>query len=757
MSKLSNDQNPLSGETFPKVASPRTIDLGEMSLRPRESELNLAPHILRKTKVSAGPSKPVDIQLAGYHLRIDGSVVINHTPSLPKGTSTTLSHSYWEEVLYVSALSRAIDLVEIDLRKDKKAPYQFACSGHEVPQAMLGRLLTHPEDGVSPYYRGRALMLSLGLSADEILVGSMARSGGLSNGRDLGVIYSRPKMDGSPVVLPQAGDVGAQYAPACGFARSLLYHQHFLNNAAYKGAISVVTGGDGSVATNGFYAAILTATTQRLPVLFFIEDNGYGISVPGEFQTPGGDIAANLSSFKNLLTLNLNGSEPVPTASLLARAVSYVRAGNGPALVRVTVPRLEGHSGQDSASYKSNELKAREKERDPFTRLKETIGQGVIEPDRVFEITTAAEKDTEVALARALERSQPDPRAVHTHVFAPDRTIPEHAQIAVPDTKRANMADTIRRTLDHELATNPRIVIYGEDVGPKGGVAGVTSGLYAKYGPNRVSDTPLSETAIMGMALGMAMNGIMPIPEIQFRKYLEASGDIPFNIGTTRWRTNGQIALPMVVRMAGGYSKCGEPWHSMTGEADLARMIGWKVAFPSDAESAVGLLRTAMRGQDPVFFIEHRLLYDAESARAPYPGDDFMLPFGKARTVSEGSDITIVTWGAMVERSLQAVEQSGVSAHLLDLRTIVPWDQEAVLESVKRTGRCLVIHEDTMTCGFGAEIVATVQQQAFCFLEAPVTRLAVDDIPAPYNVGLLEQTIPNVARISDQIEETLRY
>jgi 2-oxoisovalerate dehydrogenase E1 component len=317
------------------------------------------------------------------------------------------------------------------------------------------------------------------------------------------------------------------------------------------------------------------------------------------------------------------------------------------------------------------------------------------------------------------------------------------------------MVTAIRRTLDHELSINPRVLLFGEDIGPKGGVHAVTLGLQDKFGETRVFDTSLSEEGIIGRAVGMALAGLVPVPEIQFRKYAEPANEQLSDCGTMRWRTNNRFAAPIIVRMPLGFFKCGDPWHSQTNEVQFVHSPGWKVAAPCNAEDAVGLLREALRGNDPVIFFEHRAMLDAPSARRPYPGDDFVLPFGKARIVRTGDDLTIVSWGAMVERCEEAAEDQSVE--IVDLRTLMPWDRNAVLASVKRTRRCLIVHEDLMSAGFGAEIAAVVAEEAFLDLDAPVSRLAMPDIPSPHNPALLEWALPSVGDIHSRIEELIGF
>jgi 2-oxoisovalerate dehydrogenase E1 component len=319
------------------------------------------------------------------------------------------------------------------------------------------------------------------------------------------------------------------------------------------------------------------------------------------------------------------------------------------------------------------------------------------------------------------------------------------------------MVDAIRRTLEHELRVNPKVLVFGEDVGRKGGVHTATLGLQSTFGEDRVFDTSLSEEGIVGNAVGMALAGLRPVAEIQFRKYAEPATEQLTDCGTMRWRTAGKFAAPIVVRMPGGFSKCGDPWHSVCSEATFAHAIGWQVLIPSNAEDAVGLLRAALRSANPSIFFEHRALLDAASARRPYPGDDFVVPIGAAQVVQEGQQLTVVTWGAMVDRCVEAAAQARVSAQIIDLRTIVPWDRSLVLDSVRNTSRCLIVHEDTMTAGFGAEIAAVVARDGFLNLDAPVERVAVPDVPLPYNLGLLNAVLPSAKTIAEKMRAVVEF
>ncbi|HVW70208.1 MAG TPA: transketolase C-terminal domain-containing protein, partial [Steroidobacteraceae bacterium] len=584
------------------------------------------------------------------------------------------------------------------------------------------------------------------------------------------VVFNMPGR-GGPTVLPACGGVGAQYTPAAGWAQAIQFRRQQLGDATYSRSIAVVLGGDASAATNGFWSALTVATTLQLPMLFYVEDNGFGISVSSQLQTPGGNIAANLRSFSGLTIFEGDGTNPAEAAELTARAVAKVRDERVPVLLRLTVPRLSGHSGQDTQAYKSAEVVALERARDPLGKLHRYLVPSVFSEREWTQLAEQARTDVEAAIERALSRPLPDAGQVSRYVFsevgadgkvelqeqgglAPEGYVfPAGNPVAHPEGTRINMLTAIRRTLDVELAANPRMIVFGEDVGPKGGVHGATLGLQEKYGIGRVFDTSLSEEGIIGRAVGMSLAGLLPVAEIQFRKYADPAAEQLNDCGTMRWRTHNRFAAPLVVRMPGGFFKCGDPWHSQTNEVAWVHGVGWHVAVPSNAEDAVGLLRSALRGNDPTIFFEHRAMLDGAWARRPYPGDDYVIPFGKARTVRAGSELTVVTWGAMVERCEQAAAASGVDVEILDLRTLSPWDKAAVLASVEKTRRCLIVHEDNVTAGFGAEIAAVLAKEAFFNLDAPIERLTMPDIPSPHSPVLLEAAVPSVERITRTLQQ----
>jgi 2-oxoisovalerate dehydrogenase E1 component len=674
----------------------------------------------------------------------------------------------WHRVSYLLHLSRALDeLEEKVLVPEKKVLYQFSARGHDLAQILLGLNLTDAHDGACGYYRSRPLLLALGVSLEDALGSSMARAGGYSDGRDIGVVFNYPN-PGGPAALPMCGGVGAQYTPTAGWAQAIEYRSKVLKEPGFEKSIGVVLGGDASVATNGFWSALTIATTLQLPMLFYVEDNGYGISVPSTLQTPGGDIAKNLASFQGLRIISGDGCDPLEAENLVRVSVEHVRARKGPCLLRLKVPRLQGHSFQDTQTYKSSDVIDLERARDPLPRLKQLLVPETISESEWNFIGKRAEEAVSQARQRAEARPVSDPSVVSRYVFFEKDEIqvrggqwaegyvpPQSSYDPRPEGLRLNMVAAIRRTLDHELTINPKVVVFGEDVGPKGGVHAVTLGLQEKFGESRVFDTSLSEEGIVGRAVGLALAGLVPVAEIQFRKYADPAVEQINDCGTMRWRTHNRYAAPIIVRMPGGFFKCGDPWHSQTNEVQFVHSPGWRVACPSNAEDAVGLLRSSLRGNDPVIFFEHRAMLDAASARRPYPGDDYLLPFGRARTVISGNDVTIVTWGAMVERCEKASE--GRSVDVLDLRTLAPWDRQTVLASVRRTHRCLIVHEDLETAGFGAEIAAVVSAEAFMELDAPICRVTMPDIPSPHHPLLLEHVLPSVDRIRAKIDELTRY
>jgi len=680
-------------------------------------------------------------------------------------------HPDWQEVARIVLLSREIDLLEMNkLTPQGKVKLQFSSMGHELAQVILAQALDHAHDGATVYYRSRPFMLACGLSPYEALAATMAKIDSPSQGRDAGQMYSLPRKD-RITILPSSGDVGAQFTPAAGWAQAITYWNQELKNQEWKSSIAVALGGDGSVAANGFWAALNIVTTQNLPLLFFIEDNSYSLSVPSYLQTPNGNISKNLAAYENLKVLDSDGIDPVSTWRAISDAITHIRSGKGPCLLRLQVVRLTGHTYIDDQSYKNKQILSAEVERDPVERLQNyLISKKILTQQSWEQIHQDVIKEIEEALISAEASREPPPSQVSQHLFfedvAPiqgglrpdDAMFPIESKPSERAGARINMVDAIRRTLETELKTNPRMLVFGEDVGVKGGVHAATMDLQSKFGTGRVFDTSLSEDGIIGRSIGLAIAGLLPVPEIQFRKYADPAHEQITDLGTLRWRTANRFAAPVVVRIPVGFGKItGDPWHSVSAEAIFAHTLGWRIAYPSNAADAVGLLRTALRSDDPTFILEHRALLDTSEGRRPYPGDDYCLPFGKATLLQDGNELTIVTWGAMTPRSMLAAQSYEGRVSLLDLRTIIPWDIDAVLESVRQTGKVLIVHEDTYTAGFAGEIIATIAEQAFTYLDAPIQRLCMPDIPVPFNIQLMDAVMPSAQKIQAKIEEFLAY
>ncbi|RTE64924.1 pyruvate dehydrogenase [Amphritea opalescens] len=677
----------------------------------------------------------------------------------------------WTKICQLMLASRALDTIEEqELVPAKLVFNQFSARGHDFAQIILGSLLTHPHDAATGYYRSRPFVMSLGIDLDEVVASPMAKEGGYSDGRDIGVVCNFPNPERTGAMLfPMCGGVGAQYSPIAGWAQSIVYHRDQLEDDRYTGAIGVSMGGDSSMSTSGFWAALNISTTHHLPHLFYIEDNGYGISVPQTEQTPGGDQVANLKAYKNLYIVDGDGTDPEQTPILIKEAVDYVRSGKGACLLRLKVPRLCGHTFQDTQTYKSPEFIADEVTRDPLPKLKDYVLKHNIMTAAAWEaLEIESISQIQASVERAKARQQPDPSQLTRFVYAEQGSSQVRGGLAAdnhrfpasnttpsPTGSRINMLTAIRKTLDYELETNQKVIVFGEDVGPKGGVHGATLGLHEKFGQQRVFDTSLSEEGIIGRSVGMALSGLMPVPEIQFRKYAEPAAEQLSDTGIMRWRTNNQFAAPMVVRIPGGFARRGDPWHSMSDEVEWVHKVGWQLAMPSNAEDAVGLLRFALRDNNPTIFFEHRFLLDHSWARRPYPGDEYIIPFGQAKRLTSGNKLTVICWGAMVERCESAAKQLDMGIEVIDLRTLQPWDKEAVMTSVEKTARCLIVHEDNKTAGFGAEIAATLAEELFFSLDAPIQRLTMPDIPSPHNIHLLESALPSEHRIAQAMQNLI--
>jgi 2-oxoisovalerate dehydrogenase E1 component len=529
----------------------------------------------------------------------------------------------------------------------------------------------------------------------------------------------------------------------------------------YAGADALAHAGDAATATNGFWSALNIAAPRRLPYIMLIEDNQYALSVPWRYQTAAPSVEDNIANFQGLAIQSVEGGDIPALYAALYGAITGARQGAGAQLVHVRVPRLTGHNWQDPAAYKSAEEKEADAHRDPLPRLVAYLQEQHGVPAET--INALREQATAVARAQAeaawTTGHDPGPGDALTHLFAPAHPVPPTPPVT--GGARLTMQQAIRQTLEDEMLRDPTILLFGEDVGAFGGVHRVSDGLQTRFGEARVFDTSLNEEGIVGRSVGLALNGLRPVPEIQFRKYADPAHEQITDAGSLRWRTHGRFGGPMVLRIPVGYQLMGgDPWHAVCGEAVFAHLPGWQIAYPATALDAVGLLRTALRGDNPVMFLEHRLLYRYREANAPYPGPDYQVPFGQARLVREGRDAVILCWGESVYRAREAAEALAAEGHdpaILDLRTIVPWDEEAVFAAVRRTGKVLIVHEDTRTCGFGAELAARISEEVFEYLDAPIRRLATADVPSPCHDTLFDAVMPTTAKVQAALAELLRY
>jgi 2-oxoisovalerate dehydrogenase E1 component len=628
----------------------------------------------------------------------------------------------WGKVAYFCLLSRFMDLKE----KSERLPMSFPAIGHELVQVLTALLMEHEKDSASVYYRSRPLALALGIKPEDIFYANMGK------GRDVGMMYYlRGK------ILPTVGDVGGQFPKAVGWAQAIRYK-------GWDGAVAVAMGGDGSIASSGFWSALNIATTLNLPMVFVIEDNGWGIGVPSYLQTPGGNIAENLRSFKNLTVLEGRGYIPKETYSVLREGFEIARK-NRAVLIRFEVARIEGHSISDRQEYRSREEIEKSREKDPIVYLRNLV-------ENWEEVESRAKEDVERAWEEAKrregERGNLKKYIFFEGEFAQGDKVRELKMNKHPKMK---MALAIRKAMEEALEENEDVLIFGEDVGLKGGIYGITRGFMERFGERRVFDTSLNELGIVGRAEGMAYAGLKPIAEIQFRKYADEARQAIHNIGFVRWRTNNAFSAPIILRIPVGFIRgISDPWHSFSAEQEFLHMFGCKLAYPSNAEDAYYLLKETLSMNDPVIFLEHRELYFSKLAEREISE---YLPFGRGRVVKSGNSLTIVSWGYTLYEALEGVKDMDVE--VIDLRTLKPWDEELVFESVKKTGRLLVVHEDSLTCGFGAEIVSRVVEETFESLKVAPKRLAVPDVPIPFSQELFNLAYPTSDKIRKVVEEML--
>jgi 2-oxoisovalerate dehydrogenase E1 component len=665
----------------------------------------------------------------------------------------------------LACLSRALDDREILLQKQSRVFFQISGAGHEILLTSLARSLRPGYDWFFPYYRDRALALALGVTPRDILLEAVGSSDDpASGGRQMPCHWG----DVGRNIVTQSSPTGSQCLPAVGCAEAGRYiaRRPGLTGCSAQGdEITYVSLGEGTTSEGEFWESLNSACRLHLPVLFVVADNGYAISVRASDQSPA-PVSDLVRGFRGLAVTKMDGWDYGSCRTKGAKAVARVRAGEGPGLIHALVTRPYSHSSADSqAKYRDSAELALEAEHDPIDSFRrELIDGGVLTDDEAQAIAVEAKEIASRAAEEALAAPRPDPATVTDNVVA--STVPGGTGRGEAPTDQGGepvvMAEAIRLTLVELMEADERIRVFGEDVADadddvldhvegKGGVFGVTRGLQRRFGSARCYNTPLAESNVIGRGVGQAIRGLRPCAEIQFFDYIwPAMQQLRSEAATTRWRSNGAFRCPLVVRVAiGGYLTGGALWHSQSGESIFAHIPGLHVVFPSRARDAVGLLRAAFSSEDPVLFLEHKHLYRQRYAADPVPPAGWMVPFGRGTVARPGRDLTIVTWGATVQKSLVAAAEleDECSVEVIDLRTISPWDKELVGESVQRTSRLLVVHEDTLTAGFGAEVVAWVAEHCFWALDAPVGRVAATDTFVAYAPGLEEAILPQVADI----------
>ena len=671
----------------------------------------------------------------------------------------------------LACTSRAIDDREISLQKQRKVYFQISGAGHEALLLAVARSLRPGSDWFFPYYRDLALMLGLGVTPTEILyqaVGSAADPS--SGGRQMPSHWGHREKH----IVTQSSPTGSQCIPAVGCAEGGRYigrTPELSHLPAAGDEVTYVSLGEGATSEGEFWESLNTACTLHLPVLYVVADNGYAISVPVSDQSPA-PVSEMVRGWRGLEILRIDGTDYFDVRRRAAEGIAHVRAGVGPLLIHADVTRPYSHSAADTqAKYRSERELAEESERDPIGRLEhELVHGGVLSPKEASDIRAEARQTVADAAKEALAGPRPDPSTITDHVVdLPDIPMPADDP---GDGEVVAMGGAIGAVLHEQMAANPRIRVFGEDVADareqvlanvegKGGVFGTTHGLQREFGMARCYNTPLAEANIIGRAVGQAVRGLHPAPEIQFFDYIwPAMQQIKSEVATIRWRSKSEFTCPVVIRVPiGGYLAGGAIWHSQSGESIFAHIPGLLIAVPSRARDAAGLLRASFRCDDPVLFLEHKHLLRQPYTKDPLPGPDYVLPFGKGDVCRPGDAMTIVTWGATVQKSLvaaqQVAERSGAEVEVVDLRTIIPWDRELVAESVARTSRALVVHEDVLTAGFGAEVAAWIADECFWDLDAPVRRVAALDTHVPYEPTLEAAVLPQVDDIVTAVTELL--
>ncbi|MGC2662277.1 MAG: dehydrogenase E1 component subunit alpha/beta [Bryobacteraceae bacterium] len=675
------------------------------------------------------------------------------------------------KALRIMYLARCLDDREILLKRQNKIYFQVSGAGHEAIQTAAGMALRPGYDWAFPYYRDRALALTLGMTAEDMLLQAVgAARDPSSGGRQMPSHWGSPRLN----IFTGSSPTGTQFVQAAGCAQA----QRYLNQRSDE--ITMVSTGEGATSEGEFWECMNTACLERLPLLVLVEDNGYAISVPVEKQTAGGNIARLLEGFPGLLRLEVDGTDFVESFRAVSHAADYCRSGHGPALVQASVIRPYSHSlSDDEKLYKSKAERAEEAARDPLTTFPQfLLREGIMDRVELDRIIHEIGRDVERITDLVLHEPPPAKGSALTHLYsdAIDPTSSSFESKPHLQGEPRTMVDSINQTLADEMRRDPRVIVFGEDVADcsreqsmgevkgKGGVFKATAGLQREFGSLRCFNTPIAEAAIIGRGIGLATRGLKPVAEIQFFDYIwPAMMQIRDELANIRWRSNNAFSAPMVIRVAiGGYLTGGSIYHSQCGEVAFTHLPGLRVVFPSNSLDAAGLLRTAIRCDDPVLFLEHKRLYREPYNRSPYPGPDFTIPFGKAKVVKLGQSLTIVTYGALVQKSLLAalqIEQHRpeASVEVIDLRTLSPYDWDSIAASVQKTNRVLIAHEDTLSWGYGAELAARIANELFTSLDAPVGRVAALDTWVGYHPQLEDEILPSVQDLVREGERLLAF